>query len=187
MFSGMASLPIEPSSALERVVAGYAKMVRSVIRQRGLSETDLDEVLQDVRIRLWRALPSGERIAGVNTSYVYRVAMSAACDLIRRRRSGRLQSIDDEPGTAQAGLGVTPPPDEAVERMEMADRIELAIGRLGAAQRPVVRMYLAGYNQAEIQSTLGWTEPKTRNVLYRGLQALRDILESRGIGPGAAA
>jgi hypothetical protein len=30
---------------------------------------------------------------------------------------------------------------------------------------------------------MGWTEPKTRNLLYRGLADLRERLTSMGIGP----
>jgi RNA polymerase sigma-70 factor (ECF subfamily) len=48
----------------------------------------------------------------------------------------------------------------------------------------VVRMHLAGYERHEIADLLGWTEPKTRNLLYRGLSDLRQILESWGIRPG---
>ena len=47
----------------------------------------------------------------------------------------------------------------------------------------VVRMHLAGYPREEIATSLGWTEAKTRNLLYRGLDDLREALRARGIGP----
>ncbi len=52
-------------------------------------------------------------------------------------------------------------------------------------RRSVVRMYLTGYDREEIADLLGWTEPKTRNLLYRGLADLREILTEMGIGPEA--
>lgn len=181
----MATVSAEPSLVLDRVVTEYAAMVRGLARRRGLSEADLDEVLQDVRIRLWRALPTAERIGAVNTSYVYQAAMSAVCDLIRRRRGDRLESIDEQSSQSIPSLLASPAPDLALERLEMAERIDRTIRDLGAAQRPVVRMYLAGYTQAEIETTLGWSEGKTRNLLYRGLRVLRNALASQGIVPGA--
>src|SRR5690606_4217568 len=74
------------SAALERVMARFGRMLRSVGRQRGLSEADLDELTQEVRVRLWRALAEREKIERVRSSYVYRAALSAALDMVRRRR-----------------------------------------------------------------------------------------------------
>jgi RNA polymerase sigma-70 factor (ECF subfamily) len=43
-------------------------------------------------------------------------------------------------------------------------------------------MYLAGHSKEEIASLLGWTDDKTRNLLYRGLADLRAQLLSMGVG-----
>jgi RNA polymerase sigma-70 factor (ECF subfamily) len=43
-------------------------------------------------------------------------------------------------------------------------------------------MHLAGYAREEIAQLLGWSEAKTRNLLYRGLADLRERLTARGIG-----
>lgn len=94
------------SLALEAVVAKFGAMVRQVARRYRLEESDVDEVMQEVRIRLWKA---------------------------RERR-------------------------------------------------PAVRMYLAGYPREEIAELMGWTEGKTRNLLYRGLADLRARLTELGIG-----
>src|SRR5262249_20841019 len=79
------------SPKLERIVAEFAARVRRVGRQFRLCEADLDEVMQEVRIRLWRVHSGGsrqgEKIEQVSASYVYRTTMSAAIDILRRRRS----------------------------------------------------------------------------------------------------
>ena len=175
----------ELSPQLEQVVAGYSAMVHAIGRRWGLDSSDLEEVMQDVRIRLWKALGSGERIGRVNTSYVYQAAMSAVCDLVRSRRSQRTHSGDDDRDAERTA--VIPGPDAGFERRELAREIGRALEQLNPAQRPVVRMYLAGYPQGEIEKLLGWTEAKTRNVLYRGLAQLRLMLSQKGIGPHAIA
>jgi len=182
----MSSAPDDLSPALERVVSDYAAMLRAAARRKGLSDHEVDEVVQEVRIRLWRALGSPERIAGVNTSYVYQTAMSAVFDLIRRRRTDRITSLEEDSTLNQITGTTVPSPDRAFERLELARFIDRALGDLGPAQRPVVRMYLAGYAQAEIEALLGWSEAKTRNLLYRGLGELRLALGRLGITPGVA-
>jgi RNA polymerase sigma-70 factor (ECF subfamily) len=43
-------------------------------------------------------------------------------------------------------------------------------------------MYLAGHPREEIAEVLGWSEAKTRNLLYRGLADLRARLTELGVG-----
>ncbi len=169
------------SSALESIIARFGAMVRSVGARHRLSEADLDEVLQEVRIRLWRAFPDGEQIERLGASYVYRTATSAALDLIRRRRARaamRTDSVDDKENAL-------PPdrrePHRELEGRELSERILKAIETIPVSRRAVVRMYLAGYEREEIGELLGWTEAKTRNLLYRGLADLRRRLGDEGI------
>lgn len=173
--------PDRLSSALEALVARFATMVRSVGARHRLSESDLDEVLQEVRIRIWRADPSGEQIERLGASYVYRTATSAALDLLRRRRAhaaDRTESVDDRPDalpdSARGPLG-------DVETSELSARILAAVDTLALPRRATVRMYLNGYEREEIAELLGWSEAKTRNLLYRGLADLRRRLTELGI------
>jgi len=172
--------PVSP--ALERVLARFADRVRRIGSGHGLAGADVDELFQEVRIRLWRALASGEKIAGTPASYVYRTAVSASVDLIRRRRARPEDPVDElHELRASEAAG----PGESLERSELVARIEGAMDMLAVNRRPVVRMYLAGYSRDEIAGLLGWTEAKTRNLLYRGLTDLRSRLTELGIGPEA--
>ncbi|UCC48828.1 MAG: sigma-70 family RNA polymerase sigma factor [Gemmatimonadota bacterium] len=172
------------SAALEQLFSRYAALVQQVARQRNLSEDDIDEVFQDVRIRLWRALATGQKIAVTPPSYVYRTAVSAALDLIRRRQARREEEIDRH----QNGLAIaaTALPDQTVEAEELAARLVEALTLLDEPRRLVVQMHLAGYHRCEIAELLGWTEPKTRNLLYRGLADLRARLEEQRLNPVAS-
>jgi RNA polymerase sigma factor (sigma-70 family) len=173
------------SAALEGALASFGTMVRRVGWRHRLSDADVDELVQDVRIRLWRArgAAGSEQIRDVTSSYVYRTAVSAALDLLRRRRSHHAEPLepDDEPGEATR---VSEPvgPAEELAQSELAEEIARAVDTIAPARRPVVRMHLAGYPREEIAAMLGWTEAKTRNLLYRGLADLRERLTARGIG-----
>jgi len=170
------------SPALERLLIRFGEMVRRVGRRHRLADSDVDEVVQEVRVRLWRALASGEKIEAAPASYVYRTAVSAALDLIRRRRTKREETLELNP-EAEAIAQAQPGIDQALEQEDLAAAVTRAIDGLVASRRPVVRMYLAGYQLEEIAELMGWTEPKTRNLVYRGLADLRAALTARGIGP----
>jgi RNA polymerase sigma factor (sigma-70 family) len=177
------------SLTVEAVVSRFGSMVRQVGRRYRLDESDLDEVMQEVRIRLWRAQGTSEQIGEVSTSYVYRTASSAALDVIRRRRSRRAehhQSLDDE-GAAVALAEPALGPHGELEGSEVAEQVARAIETIPASRRPAVKMYLTGYPREEIAELMGWTEGKTRNLLYRGLADLRERLTGMGVGWGERA
>jgi RNA polymerase sigma-70 factor (ECF subfamily) len=170
------------SSAIESTLARFAGVVRVVAARYHLSPTDRDDLVQEVRVRLWRALEV-ERIEALPASYLYRTATSAALDLIRRRRTMREDSLDDVDPSAPGLAATAANPEQRAQLSDLALRIERAIETIPESRRPVVRMYLAGYGSAEIGELMGWTEAKARNLLYRGLADLRQRLEDAGVTP----
>jgi RNA polymerase sigma factor (sigma-70 family) len=170
------------SASLEALVARFGRMVRRVGYDHGLTEADVEEVVQEVRIRIWKA--RADMIGELQAAYVHRTAVSAALDIIRRRRSATRFGSDDP----EEEVAVTSDPALDAQRgLEVAE-LEAGVARmvetLAASRRPVVRMYLQGYSREEIAELLGWSEGKTRNLLYRGLADLRLKLEVTGLGPG---
>ena len=171
----------ELSAALETVLSRFATMVRSIGARHRLSETDVDEVVQEVRIRLWKAGTTSEQIRGLGTSYVYRTATSAALDLLRRRRAHGANRTDSVDAVADSLPDASMTPADVLAAGELEQRVVEAIDTIPASRRAVVRMYLNGYEREEIAVLLGWTEAKTRNLLYRGLADLRARLTEAGI------
>jgi RNA polymerase sigma-70 factor (ECF subfamily) len=179
------SSPSDPLSlALERALGNFPGVLRRVCWRYRFSGADVDELLQEVRIRLWRAhgelAGAGEHIASISASYLHRTALSAAIDLLRRRRArggDRTMSIEDE----QEGLADASGPEEDLSQSELAAQVERAIEAIHPTRRPVVRMHLMGHSREEIARLLGWSEAKTRNLLYRGLADVRERLLAEGV------
>jgi RNA polymerase sigma-70 factor (ECF subfamily) len=69
----------------------------------------------------------------------------------------------------------------ALAESELAGQIERALQTMQPSRRPVVRMHLMGHTREEIAKLLGWSEAKTRNLLYRGLADLRERLLAEGV------
>jgi RNA polymerase sigma factor (sigma-70 family) len=163
----------------------YSGVLRTVGARYRLPSADLDELTQEVRVRLWGALSSNERIDAVSPSYLYRAATTAAIDIVRRRRAARGESIDLVDDAEVSARRASETPERDATLAELGEQVEKALQSIPASRRAVVRMYLAGYGTTEIGELLGWTEAKARNLVYRGLADLRLRLRAMGIdGPG---
>src|SRR5512134_3453713 len=77
----------DPSPLLTEALERFQGVFERVARRFRLEPTDREELLQEVRIRLWHAQNRGESVAHVPASYLWRTAESAAIDLFRRRRT----------------------------------------------------------------------------------------------------
>jgi RNA polymerase sigma-70 factor (ECF subfamily) len=156
-------------------------MVRRVGFDHGLTEADVDEVMQEVRIRIWKARP--HEVEQLKAAYVHRTAVSAALDIVRRRRSFNRLVDSELSQDAPASSDTASDAQRSLEVAELEMHVARAVDTLAASRRPVVRMFLQGYSREEIAGLLGWSEPKTRNLLYRGLADLRARLAMAGVGP----
>jgi RNA polymerase sigma-70 factor, ECF subfamily len=168
--------------ALEALLHRSAEQVRRLASRYGLGDR-VDEVFQEVRIRLWKSGAGHGNLADAPASYVYRTALSAAVDLLRRRRARRETPAKLDRPSGEAVFGEAPAADAPLEDRELGDAIEEEIEALAPDRAIVVRLHLAGYAREEIAHLLSWTEPRTRHLIYRGLADLRARLRARGIGP----
>ena len=87
----------DASKALEHVVGRFDAFIRRSARRHGLDRAEVDEVVQELRVRMWKSLGTAELIRRAKASYIYRAAISASIDIIRRRRARRFEatSLDD--------------------------------------------------------------------------------------------
>jgi RNA polymerase sigma-70 factor (ECF subfamily) len=173
------------SPALEDVVRRFGNSMGRTAHRHNLAPSELDDVVQEARIRLWKALGSADNIRQAPALYIHRTTMSAALDFLRRRRSRREESLNTLADTASWTPASSRQADDTLRENETRRAVTRAVDLLVESRRAVVRTYLAGYEREEIAELLGWSEAKTRNLLYRGLAEVREPLESWGYGPGA--
>jgi len=188
---------VEPSPGVEvepqfnALVDEFGRYLRNVIaklcpKDLGLQHSDIE---QEARIRLWRALQSGKEIQDP-ASYIYRIAATTTIDAIRRvkaRREEQLNSVEDGdeqesvPLTASLAASPEDSPDRIAERRQIVHRVQAVFGRLEEKRRSAVVLHLEGLTTQEISRSLGWSEPKARHLVYRGLNDLRRQLKAEGI------
>lgn len=174
----------EVSRALGDLIDRFDAFIRRTASRHGLTGAEIDDVVQDLRVRIWKAFGTSELIRRARAAYVYRAAVSASLDIVRRRRTIASQALsfdgDHAPRVEARGAGAS----ERLDASDLSRAVHESLAMIQESRRAVVRMYLAGYDRFEIADLMGWTEAKARNLLYRGLEDLREVLRSRGITGG---
>ena len=181
--SGDEALPDDRqlSLLLDEIVRRFSGSIRATGARYRLPPSDIGEAEQEVRIRLWRVCGNPENITKLSASYLQRVVTTAILDLLRRRRRAATHDpVEDLPLPAPG-----PGPDADAEAASLGIVVQAGVSSLGLARRTVVKLHLEGFRRDEIEALLGWSEAKTRNLLYRGLSDLRGYLVARGIEWGS--
>jgi RNA polymerase sigma factor (sigma-70 family) len=165
----------------EELVREHQAMVfRTLLRLTG-SREHLEDLAQDVFLRLYRALPSfrGEALV---TTYLYRIAVNVAQDEWKRRRrdTQSLVSISDEASGWEERL--EHPGRNAEELLEENEFQELVDGQLQRLSQ-VERAVLVLYHQEErtyeqIALALGLPIGTVRTHLHRGRKKLREGIDA---------
>jgi RNA polymerase sigma-70 factor (ECF subfamily) len=164
----------------EQLVRDHQAMVfRTLLRLTG-SHEHIDDLAQDVFLRLYRALPSfrGEALI---TTYLYRIAVNVAQDeWKRRRRDDRSHvSLSDETSAWEERL---PHPDrnaeQLIEEREFQQAVEVQLQRLSQIERTIIVLYHQEERTYEqISYSLGMPIGTVRTHLHRGRKKLREAIQ----------
>lgn len=170
----------DAEARLKRLLEEFGARIRAIVVARCPRELGLDpdEVEQDVRLRLWQAL-SRERNIEQPASYVYRTTMSVIVDQLRRRRA----RPDLDPACAPSEDGhaaTTQGPEDAARNESLGRALVSAVAALPERRRRPVQLYLQGCGTQEVGRLLGMSEATARNLVYRGLDELREALRGKG-------
>ena len=160
------------SREFESLLHQYSRVMASAVRKVcGREHRDLvADVEQEVYLALWKRLQGGKEIRHP-LSYLYKVALTTALAIVRRRR--------DEPALEGGEAEIpAPPPPVAGELLPEERRLllEQVLGELPLEQARAVRSYLAGFNHQEVAALYGWSESVARHRIYRGIESLRGRL-----------
>jgi RNA polymerase sigma factor (sigma-70 family) len=171
------------------ILAKYDRFLRNTIahicpKELGLQFSDIQ---QEARLQLWRVIES-EREIDHPGSYIYRIAVSVTIKAIQRARARREEQLqvveDDEELRMPVESLATDPresPEAVTERKQLIETIERVLAELPENRRLAVGLYLKGMTTQEVADLMGWSEPKARNLTYRGLKNLREKLRAEGI------
>jgi RNA polymerase sigma-70 factor (ECF subfamily) len=177
MDAGMPPAP-EPDYAEIRL-----RLLRSVRRVcPAWLRSRADDIVQEAMVRVLEIFRARESTTPLPSSYLWKVAYSATVDEIRRLRRRPEVSWDDAGLNGGDAAGPLEPadPEAGVAMGELGEAAEGCLATLPDARRITVGLHLLGFSAAEIAASMGWGEKSVRNLLHRGLVALRLCLETKG-------
>jgi RNA polymerase sigma-70 factor (ECF subfamily) len=159
-------------------VQPYEKTLRRYLRRRFPTLPDVDDIVQETYVRLFR-----ERRAGRNfeaRSYLVPVARNVAIDIFRRSRSVAIGGLGEI-----AALGELEEGRDAAEAASLDQELELlreALRRLPPRCREVFSLRrLHGFTHREIAARLGVSENTVDAQLCTAIFRCRQFFASSGV------
>jgi RNA polymerase sigma-70 factor (ECF subfamily) len=146
--------------------------LRPYLARRVASAADIDDLLQDIFVRMHQGLASlrdEERFGG----WVYRVAQSAIVDRARRRAREPLAAA-----RAEAELEVESNADDPELESELGECVALFVARLSSPYRETVTLTeLQGLTQKEAADMLGISVSGVKSRVQRARDKIRQMFE----------
>jgi len=169
-----ADVSMSGEERIEQVLAEHGALVRRVAATYERDPAAREDLLQEILLALWRALP---RFRGESSerTFVLRVAHNRGLTHAFRRRPRGLP-LDEAGEVADPGPG----PERSATLAQRRERLLGALHRLPLATRQILSLGLEGLSGAEIAALLGITENNANVRLSRARRALRAELERGG-------
>lgn len=173
------TFPVSVDLSFEQVVREHQAMVfRTLMRLTGSRES-VEDLAQEVFLRLYRALPNFRGDALV-TTYLYRITVNVAQNEWKRRKRVErpLVSISEETSAWEERLEH---PDrnaeQQMEEREFQGRVEEQLQGLSSVERTVLVLYHQEERSYEqIAAAMGMPIGTIRTHLHRGRKKLREGL-----------
>lgn len=142
---------------LARMAGGYA---REPARR--------DDLLQEISMALWQALPRWRGEEGTLRAFIARVAHNRAMDALASEQRHRGSALDDHLPDPDAD------PQQQAARAQQQDTLLRAVQQLPLGLRQVVLLALEGFSQREIGQALALEENTVAQRLSRARRQLRE-------------
>jgi RNA polymerase sigma-70 factor (ECF subfamily) len=155
--------------AFETIYRAHASAVQRLCRQMVGDEARTQELVQDVFVRAWEALPGFRGDSALGT-WLHRLAVNVVLGALRssRRDENWLVDAGDETGA----------PDSLADRVASQIDLDAALRTLPAGARVVFVLHdVEGYSHEEIAQMTGIAAGTARAQLWRARRSLMRRLE----------
>lgn len=134
---------------------------------------DAEDLTQEIFLAVHASISRFRGDAALGT-WIYRVAMNRCLEFRRKRR---LETVSYEEGLPVDIEFSQEDPVHAVERRQLAEKVEAAISRLSPAHRDVVVLHeLQGLTYQEVATVLNVPVGTVKSRLFNAFRRLRELL-----------
>jgi len=163
--------------ALDTLYARYSRPVFSLALKILGDREVVEEVVQEVFLRLWTRAHGFDPQRGKLLSWLLTITHHRAVDELRRRRSQ--PEVDGIEEQVAASEDAASDPSETYGQIEDREAVQRALAQLPEAQRtPIELAYYRGLTQVEISQALREPLGTIKTRMRLGMQKLRVLLGS---------
>lgn len=180
--SGRANGAKARHAAFESLLRDFGRRIRQLVEShcRGTQGLDPDDIEQEVRVRLWRAL-DGDRIEALGASYIQRAVVSTVIDAARRAALRVTEPLPEAGRETLADAAPGPSIEDAALGRQRAEQVWAVIQSLPVRRRVPIKLHLQGFSLQEIAELEGVSPEAARKLVSRGMEALKERLVELGI------
>ena len=168
-------------AAYEKLVRQYDRQVFRIAQHIVQNREDAEDVVQDAFLKAYEKL---DQFQGNSKFYTWlvRIAVNESLMRLRKRRTGRMVSIDEDVETEEGSMprdlaDWSPDPEALYGQSEMGDILRKTIQGLPPGFRVVfVLRDVEGLSTEETAETLGLSIPAVKSRLLRARLQLRERL-----------
>jgi len=162
-------------SAFSELVSRYKMRVFGTASRYARGRHELDDLAQDIFLRIWKGLPSYRADAPFE-HWCMRVVVRSCYDFLRKNRRRRESEVLVESPPIHSHTGEA---DRAeIQRREAWETVSRLLERLNAKDRLVITLIdLEEKSVREAASLTGWSESNVKVRAHRARKKMREIWE----------
>lgn len=159
------------------LVERYAGLVWSLVRRKVRSNSDAEDLVQEIFADVWRSSPRYDAQAGSEDTFVAMIARRRVIDHIRRTtRAGAPVPLSD--ASAQAADTSDPAPGVGLDAGVQARRAMKVLGALRPERRRALELSIVhGLSHTQIAESTGMPLGTVKAHVRRGLDEVRRMLQ----------
>lgn len=164
----------------QKIIDNFSAFIHAHVLKYNLQKFGLDpeDLIQEIRLKIWKIIDDEKNINNF-PSYIKKIVESVVIDQIRKiRREEEIFISERQKLISENEPHFNPYIDQDCSLKEYVIK---ATDQLIESRRIVVKLYLLNMNLLEISDYLHYSQAKTRNLLYRGLADLQNILKKMGL------
>lgn len=158
------------------ILAEHGAGLRRVARAYAARTDETDDLVQEIALAIWRALPSFRGECSPRT-FVFRVAHNRGLTFAERTRRGDITAPAREPPEEEALRSLGPTPEEELADNRRRAMLWAAIRELSPGARAVLTLALEGMSHEECAQVLGISANAVAVRLTRARSDLKAKLE----------
>lgn len=176
----LALLKMDTERGLRELIKLYGSAIKTICKNilRDFSAEDIEEVISDVLVGIWKARERFDESKDVSfKSYCYGIARKTSLKKYRERKKTR--------GEIPLNEDIQESIFDLQEQLEKEEEEKILMDVLSSAKEPLrtifVLRYFYYYKVKEIAELLEISAKQVENYLYRGKETLKQELLKRGI------